>query len=669
MNAERVLIIEDEKIIGLDLQRRLEKFGFQVVDILSTGEEAIRISREQHPDIILMDIMLEGDMDGIEAAKIIRKSLGIPVIFLTAYSDEKTLHRAKEAEPFGYILKPFKERELYTSIDIALYKHSIDKKLFEQEKWLSAILTGVGDGIIATDKDNVVRFMNPVGEILTGWKEDEARKNKLSMILQLFDDISEMPMDLPRMQGNRPEHPAFFDSMYLVNRLGGRVHIEGSVAPIIDPGKGTFGQVIAFRDVTDLRRMSETISYQASHDFLTGLYNREEFLQFLSNVINDIDGKSDRHSYLYVDIDNFRIVNDLSGHPAGDELLRQIAQDLRTVVPPGKIIGRLSSNGFGILLSDTVISEANQLSKDLLKTIGRTFLWQKNTFKITASIGAVSIDEYSKDSFMLLAMGEDACRIAKEEGGNRSKVYTGKDTIFLKRRGEMQWITRLTTAIEENRFVLFNQHILPLEDKLGLQKKTEILLRLREGDDALISPAEFIPAAERYHLMPAIDRWVIREAIKACTAVPDDIVLCINLSGASIADESLFTYISGIFASHRVDPEKFCFELTETTAIENFSRASAFIGEMKKLGCTFALDDFGNGFSSFSYLKKLPVDYLKIDGSYVKDISEDTVNLGLVSAVNDIGHVMGMKTIAEFCVSAAKVSAREFCNVHGLWKS
>jgi len=654
--SERILIVEDEKIIGLDLQRRLEKFGYTVVDLVSTGEKAIAVAWETRPDIILMDIMLAGKIDGIEAATRIKENSKIPVIFLTAYADENTLERAKQAEPFGYILKPFKERELYTTIDIALYKHSIDRKLYQQEQWFSAILESAGDGIIATDRNNFIRFMNPVAEILTGWKENDVQNANIKEILKLFDDKTSLPIEIPKVPETRSEFPLFFDSVHIINKQGAKIHIEGSVAQILEPDKNIIGQVFVFQDVTDIQRMSETITYQASHDSLTGLINRDEFFVKLENTLDQVKGSDVKHGFIFLDLDKFHVVNDLCGHVAGDELLRQVTEDIKTVVPEGKTIGRLGADEFGILIDDMSMADAENISLKLLQTVQRTFLWQKSSFKITASVGVVPIDAESKDFYNILAAADDACYLAKQEGGNRIKLYDTTNYQFLKRRGEMKWISHLTAALEENRFVLYSQTILALDPSKGYGDKAEILLRLKDSEGNLVPPSDFIPSAERYNFMPAIDRWVIREVaeyIRRSTeaGLEPGIIYCINISGASIADENLYDYLTGVFEQIGVDPRLLCFEITEGTAIENLSYAISFIKRLKQLGSTFALDDFGNGFSSFAYLKSLPVDFLKIDGSYVKDIVQDPIDHTLVKSVNNIGHAMGMRTIAEFVQS------------------
>ncbi|MFP4205378.1 MAG: EAL domain-containing protein [Spirochaetaceae bacterium] len=663
MQNERILIVEDEKIISLDLQRRLEKFGYQVIGIAATGNDAVDHARTHHPDIILMDIMLGGDIDGIDAAEIVKQELEIPVVFLTAFADEDTLSRAKEAEPYGYVLKPFKERELYTTIDIALYKSAIHKKLRSQERWFSGILHSVGDAIIATDDNNCIQFMNPVAEELTGWKEEQARDLPLSDVFQIYDNNSELRMDVT---GNVPddrrdgaaEGPLFFDNAFLKNRQGAQVHVDGTVAGIRSNARFE-GLTIAFRDLTDLKKMSDTIVYQASHDSLTGLVNRTEFIARLQELAPQLEAENRRHTLLLIDLDQFKIINDVCGHFAGDELLRQVSVDIVKVVPENSIASRMGGDEFAVALPDTGVEQAEEVGRVIHETIRRKFIWQKNTFNITASIAVVPFDKptdgYSAGIYSTLAAADDACRLAKENGGNAVRVYQTSDYQFLRRRGEMRWISRLTEALEQDHFLLFSQPIAPVQE--GRKLKAEILIRLTQPDGSIASPGEFIPAAERYNLMPYIDRWVIRNMFRYEKMTRERNghfeTYCINLSAASMVDDSFLDYVIRTFDETGANPEAFCLELTETTAVENLSRAVTFMTRLKKMGVTFALDDFGNGFSSFAYLKALPVDYLKIDGSYVQDIDRDPIDRALVESVNNIGHVMGMQTIAEFVSNAA----------------
>lgn len=650
-DESRILIVEDEKIICLDLQRRLEKFGYQVVGIASTAAEAVDKAANLDPDIILMDIMLGEESDGIDAATEIKDLLGIPVIFLTAYADDKTLERAKAAEPFGYVLKPFKERELYTTIDIALYKSSVDKQLSRQERWFSGILHGVADAIIATDEHNHIEFMNPVAENLTGWEENHARGRPLTDVFQVHDNNSEIRLELPTTHpGHGRRGPLYFEDVFLRNRQGARIHVNGTVAPIhVDKGEQA-GQAIAFRDVTAIKRMSDTIVYQASHDALTGLINRDEFFSQLDDIARATVEEERVHTFAYVDLDQFKVVNDVCGHYAGDELLRQISQTVRDTLSEAAVIGRLGGDEFGVLLLDRSLDEARDLGAHLLSAIRRKFIWQKHSFNITASIGLVPVSETETDGYAILAAADDACYLAKENGGNGVQVYEMANYTFLKRRGEMQWISRLTHALEEDRFVLYFQPIVPINS--DDTPKKEILLRLREEDGDLVDPSQFIPAAERYNLMPNIDRWVLRSVLRYAERQKEVIgrsdVFCVNISGASVADDDFLEFALELFhEQHELSPY-ICLEVTETAAIENLSRAVDFMQRLKELGVAFALDDFGNGFSSFAYLKTLPVDYLKLDGSFVRGIDQDPIDRSMVEAVNRIGHVIGMKTIAEF---------------------
>ena len=654
MNNENILIVEDEKIIALDLQRRLERFGYSVIGMASDGLEAISLARERSPDIILMDIMLAGSMDGIEAAKQIRAQLAIPVIFLTAYTDEKTLERAKEVEPFGYILKPFKERELYTTIDIALYKNSIDKKLRKQERLFSAILHSINDGIIATDTEMAVGFMNKVAEGITGWTEAAAKGRHAAGILSILDQRTQRAL-LASVPPNVDEKPFFFNEAVIKNAVGQTLLVDGSITRIHEKENEADGFLITLRDITEIKRMSETIDYQASHDNLTGLSNREEFSFMLNELLASLRTSDARHALLVIDIDRFKAINDTCGSMAGDELLRQIASHVQASISRKDISARIGGDEFAIILRDCEPEDSINVAKRLKAAVeARKFAWQASVFPVTLSIGVVSLSQESEDTHTVLAAADDACHLSKEEGGNRVNVFHAKDTKYQKRRGDMEWIAKINKAADEGRFVLYQQAIVPLSDSIDLKPKAEILLRLVNEDGTIARPGDFIPAAERYNLMPLIDHWVIKNSLAAYKTLTErgselaQRIISINLSGPSLLDESLVDVILYEVRRNALQPSSFCFEITETAAIQNYAAASRFIKRLKDEGFTFALDDFGSGFSSFGYLKNLPVDYLKIDGSFVQTIDESLVSYTMVDSINAIGHVMGIKTIAEF---------------------
>ncbi len=657
MRSEKVLIVEDERIIALDLKKRLERFGFPSPEIVSNGEDALTEAEKFHPDIILMDIMLGGPIDGIDAAKTVKEKLNIPVIFLTAYSNENTLDRAKEAEPYGYILKPFKERELYTTIDIALYKFQVNKQLKQQERWLSAVLHSVEDGIIATGHDGRIQFMNNVAETITGWNEIEAEEHRIEEVFPLTFGHDKRSVTFPEIETASDEsYPFVFKDCILVNKQSARINVEGSLAVIKDRNDNTDGQVLAFRDTTEMQRLSDTISYQASHDTLTGLANRDEFSARLELLLESAKQGDTEHSLIYLDIDQFRVVNDICGHTAGDELLLKTTRIIRSVVRSSDFSARLGADEFGILLEHANIDQAMEIAKRLQSRLMEDrLIWDKHVFNINTSIGIVPIDKTSDSIHTVFAAADDACYIAKDEGGNKIKVYSNEENRFAQRRGEMQWISRLTKALEEDRFVLYHQPIISLDGNGREVHKSEILVRMVDTEDQIISPAFFIPSAERYNLMPAIDRWVIQTAFRNYKLLSDKYgadknpySFTINLSAAFLADETSLDFIHYEFQEYGVPPEAFCFEITETAAITNMDTATRFIREMKKTGCSFALDDFGSGFSSFNYLRQLPVDYLKIDGIFVKNMHEDSISHAMVEAINSLGHFIGIKTIAEF---------------------
>jgi len=657
MRNEKILIVEDERIIALDLKKRLERFGFNSPEIVSNGEDALEAAESMHPDIILMDIMLGGPIDGIEAAKSIKETLSIPVIFLTAYSNENTLDRAKEAEPYGYILKPFKERELYTTIDIALYKFKVNLQLKQQERWLSAVLHSVEDGIIATGRDGRIQFMNRVAETITGWHESQAEKLGLEEVFPLTYGHDRRPMIFPEIETAKIENfPFIFKDCFLENKQSARINVEGSLAVIKDRNGNTDGQVLAFRDTTEMQRLSDTVSYQASHDSLTGLANREEFSARLELVLDNAKQADTEHTFIYLDIDQFRVVNDICGHTAGDELLLKTTRIIRSIVRSSDFSARLGADEFGILLEHAHIDQAMEIAKRLQsRLLEDRLVWDKHVFNINTSIGIVPIDKTSESVHTVFAAADDACYVAKDDGGNKIKVYSNEENRFVQRRGEMQWISRLTKALEEDRFVLYHQPIIALDESEHKVFKSEILIRMIDLEDNIISPAYFIPSAERYNLMPAIDRWVIQTAFRSYKLLSDKhgyeknpYSFTINLSAAFLADETSLDFLRYEFQEYSVPPEAFCFEITETAAITNMDTATHFIREMKKTGCTFALDDFGSGFSSFNYLRLLPVDYLKIDGIFVKNMHEDSISHAMVEAINSLGHFIGIKTIAEF---------------------
>lgn len=418
----------------------------------------------------------------------------------------------------------------------------------------------------------------------------------------------------------------------------------------------------AIEDITEARALSQQLRFQAAHDALTGLVNRREFENRLERALKSAEGGQSEHAVCYLDLDQFKIINDTCGHVAGDELLRRLGRVLGQQVRRQDTLARLGGDEFGVLLEHCSMHVAERVANALRRTIEDfRFAWEKQIFGIGVSIGVVPIRGQGQTVSSILSAADAACYAAKDRGRNRIHIYHEGDVELARRHGEMRWVTRIQTALEENRFELARQPIVSLSGDDGADRHYELLLRMRDEDGNVVPPEAFLPAAERYNLSVKLDRWVVKEAFRLLTRNPDhleNLFLCsINLSGVSLADEDFLIFVTTELASTGLPPRKVCFEITETAAIANLPGAMRFIEVLRRLGCRFALDDFGSGLSSFAYLKSLPVDFLKIDGVFVKDIVEDPIDRELVRSINQIGHVMGKRTIAEFVESPEILSA------------
>ena len=527
--------------------------------------------------------------------------------------------------------------------------------LFAAKERALVTLASIADGVITTDPDGWVEYLNPVAEELTGWTTEKARGLPMQAILRMVNEGSRKLAPNPIEMVLREERTIEAAStLLLVRNDGTEFPIMQSAAPIRARGGEITGVVLVLHDVSRERQYVAKLSYQASHDSLTGLINRGEFEGRLSLALNSAAQLGRHHAVMYLDLDQFKVVNDTCGHAAGDQLMRQVTAVLQRRLREGDTLARLGGDEFGVLLENCAPDNALRIADGLRQTVMDChFAWEARSFNIGVSIGLVNVADGMFTLTDVLSAADSACYMAKEKGRNRVQVYHAGDTELSMRQGEMEWIGRLQKALDEDRFVLYAQEIAVLDPSRKIEDHCEILIRMLDEKGELVPPMAFIPAAERYNLMPSIDRWVIRNAFAIIAreraekeGAPG--IFAINLSGASIGDERFLDYVREQFTHFAVPPQSICFEITETAAIARLDKATDFINQLKSLGCLFSLDDFGAGMSSFAYLKHLPVDFLKIDGGFVKDMADDPIDRAMVEAINSVGHVMGKKTIAEF---------------------
>lgn len=522
----------------------------------------------------------------------------------------------------------------------------------EKEERYRAVVAQASEGIFLVDADSKYFLeANAALQNLLGYTSEEV------LGITLYDAIASDRESIDRdVQQILTQKHHFTSEWQYRCKNGSLITVEVSANLISYEERDAL--CIVVRDITErklaeqaLKESEKRLSWQATHDSLTELVNRREFEQRLAQVVVNAKTSDHQHALLYLDLDQFKIINDTCGHLAGDKLLRQVSNLLETELRKTDTLARLGGDEFGVLLYQCPLEQAVQVANLLRSQIqDLRFRWQEKTFSVGVSIGLVVINTDTQSLVTVLSAADAACYAAKNNGRNRVHVYQIDDLELAQQRNEMQWVLRIPKALEENRFRLYSQPIVPIIQTQGKSEHCEVLIRLEDENGNIIMPMAFIPAAERYNLMYLIDRWVISTLFSQLAQHHQDYsrIYAINLSGDSINDDQFIDFVKEQFALHRVPPSIICFEITETLAITNLAKAAQFMRELKLLGCQFALDDFGSGMSSFAYLKKLPVDYLKIDGVFIKDIVKDLIAAEMVAAIARIASVMEIQTIAEF---------------------
>lgn len=532
-------------------------------------------------------------------------------------------------------------------------RRRLNAELAEQHELLRVTLQSIGDAVITTDADGHVTWLNPIAERMTGWLNAEALGRPVASVFHIVHEttraIAENPIAVCLQQGTVA---GLASNTVLVSRSGEEYGIEDSASPIRNAGGEMLGVVLVFHDVTEQRRLSGEMSYRAKHDALTGLVNRAEFEQRLRRVLDKAHEERSEHALLFIDLDQFKLVNDACGHSVGDQLLQKVSKLLTEAVRSRDTLARLGGDEFAVILEHCSAEQAQRVAQQICERMDDfRFLHDQRRFRIGASIGLVPVDNRWSTTAAVIQAADTSCYAAKEAGRNRVHAWFDTDQAMRARHGETQWAARLEHALDEDRFVLYAQRIEPLDGHShGLH--AEVLLRMIDSDGSLVLPGAFLPAAERFHYASRLDRWVLRHAIRAMRALDDPTsvqTLCINLSGQSIGDRAFHRQAmqrlleAGPDLCHRL-----CLEITETATVTNMADASVFIDQARALGVRIALDDFGAGASSFGYLKNLNVDLLKIDGQFIRDLIDDPLDDAAVRCFVDVARVVGVKTVAEF---------------------
>ncbi|MCC6709991.1 MAG: EAL domain-containing protein [Gammaproteobacteria bacterium] len=679
--AAAVLAVDDNATIRKAISMRLGANGFDVVTA-ADGPSALALVARRAFDLVILDLQMP-DMRGEEVLRRLRERYSqtqLPVIVLAASNDRGDIERTLELGANDYIVKPGDLPILLARIKTQLTLRDTVARLRTQSALLretqalhqhgghlpgAAIIgpRGIPFDVLhdhtpmtcfALSPDGVVLHTNHFGARYLGY---EARALLGRSMLDLY-----VPEDRAIAQENlaaardMPGRVHRWD-IRQVKKNGDVMWMRNSARAVRDSGLDLV--LLTCEDIDDAYRLSEMLSFQTRHDELTHLANRKTLEARLTQVIESAHSEHTEHALAILDLDQFKLINDSCGSAAGDELLRQIAHLIKDAARKRDTIARIGSDEFAVLLEDCPVGLAQHTAENLRRVIEQhVFHWQGRSYSVSVSIGIVPVNDASDTPGEVLSLADTACYAAKDSGRNCVHTYELDNLPVQLRHGEMRWAARINQAMNENRLELVCQRIAPL----GIEQDGahfEILLRMRDEQGVLILPGEFLPAAERYNLSCRIDRWVIESVFNWLTARPLTLheigQVSINLSGKSIGNADMLDFILAAFAPGAVPASKICFEITETAAIADLVGATQFIERLKQCGCRFALDDFGSGFSSLAYLKQLPVDYLKIDGAFVRDMDSDSIDYAMVRSINDIGHLLGKQTVAEFVESGATI--------------
>jgi diguanylate cyclase (GGDEF)-like protein/PAS domain S-box-containing protein len=655
MNGElRVLLIEDESPHAELVRRAFDQRGGVELRVVQSLEEGRVAAAASPPDLIIADYLLP-DGKGTDLLPLDGTEPPTPLVIMTSHGDEQLAVEALKRGAIDYIVKsedvlsklPQIAERAMREWEHVVQRRIAENALYQSEQRFRALYDDTPSMFFTLDREGTILSANAFGANYLGYEvddlcwtsflalypEDQHAHVRRNLEAALVDD------DVRRWEACK------------ITKNGTLVWVRVTTRPVA----GAEGAIllVVCEDVSEVHTLSEELSYQSTHDTLTRLLNWKEFERRLASVLRRTRNEALESALCFLDLDRFRVINDSCGHRAGDELLRQIAMLLQQYVRSGDTLARMGGDEFALLMEGCSIDDARKVAAKLHESIEQfRFVWEGQTMSIAVTIGVVAIDASSGTVEEVISAADSACYTAKKEGRNRYKVYREDDAVIARHQGEIQWVGRIQRALEERRFVLYYQPILPVSSDSRHRSHGEILLRMMGEDGRVILPGVFLPAAERYHLIARIDQWVVREALRWLGDHPvlleSSEFWAINLSGQSLGSPGMLEFILEQMDASGVPAEKLCFEVTETSAIANFSRAGNFIEKLRERGCRFALDDFGTGLSSLAYLKILPVDLIKIDGMFIRDVARDDVDAVSVRSIAEIAHASGKLTVAEF---------------------
>jgi diguanylate cyclase (GGDEF)-like protein/PAS domain S-box-containing protein len=534
------------------------------------------------------------------------------------------------------------------------HRKSLEVSLSRSKRQAQYTLESISEGVITTDNDGRIDYMNLAAEALTGTNRDDAAGHRVGELFSLVDDADRRPLGDPverclamRRRVNMGRRAV------MVSADGEQEHsVEITASPVRGPSNSISGTVVVFHDVSELRGLTRKMSYQATHDPLTGLVNRREFERRLDEAMDTAHADEAVHIVFYMDLDRFKAVNDTCGHQAGDNMLREVATLIKEQVRDSDFVGRLGGDEFGALLIGCPIEKARKIATDICNAVADyRFVWKDKIFNIGISIGLIEVSHTSGTLQDVMSAADSACYMAKQQGRGQVHVYSARDEAVARERGDIQWLRQLQTALHEDSFELAIQPIIAMSGKADSGPSVEVLIRLHDSQSRATNSAEFLRPAERYQMMPQIDRWVINASLAAISSgeikLPAHRSCAINLSSQTLGDEAFLGFVVDSLDRSGVSPTSICFEVTEAAILSNIQHAQRFIEVLHGIGCEFSLDDFGSGLGSFSSLKHLPIDYLKIDGTYTRNLLSDLVNQEMVVAMIKLARTMQFRIVAE----------------------